>query len=246
MAPELRHLTIFISPFGRYYFCRALYGISSMPEIYQTRISLLLQGIKGFVCLTGDILVIGRDQQEHDSRLHVVLCRLQKSNVKLNDKLELSVSELKYVGHLVSAAGTKPDTQKIAAIIVMAPPTSVAEVRCFLGMVNQFAKFSSRLPKLSAPIRELLRKHRTWSWACPQEAAFQKIKEDICSTPTLALYNLVSLIWFVLILLLLAYAAPFFRKQSDESWHPVTFASRSMTDVERQYAQIEKEALTIT
>ena len=55
----------------------------------------------------------------------------------------------------MSAAGIKPDTQKLAAIIDMVPPTNVTEVRCFLGMVNQLAKFSPRLPKLSTTIREL-------------------------------------------------------------------------------------------
>ena len=107
-----------------------------MPEIYQKRISVLLQGIDSVVCLVYDILVIGRDQQEYDSRLHAVLRRLQEANVTLNDKLEITVPELKYVGHLVSAAGIKPDAQKIAAIIDMAPPINIAEVRCFLGTMN--------------------------------------------------------------------------------------------------------------
>ena len=102
--------------------------------------------------------------------------------------------ELKYVGHLVSAAGIKSNTQKIAAIIDMAPPTNVAEVRCFLVMVNQLAKFSPRLPELSAPVRELPRKDRTWLWTEPQETAFKEIKEAICSAPTLALYDPVSLL----------------------------------------------------
>ena len=110
----------------------------------------MLQGIDSVVCLIGDILDVGRNKQEHDSRLHAVLRRLQEANVILNNKI--SVPELKYVGHLVSAAGIKPDTQKIAAIIDMVPPSNVAEVRNFLGMVNHLAKFSPRLPELSAPI----------------------------------------------------------------------------------------------
>ena len=167
LTSESRHPTTFITPFGRYCFCRAPYDINFMPEIYQKRMSVLLQGIEGVVCLIEDILVIGRDQQEHDSRLYAVLRHLQEVNVTLNDKLEISVPELKYVDHLVIAAGIKSDTQKVAAIIDMAPPTNVAEVKCFLGMVNQLAKFSPRLPELSAPIRELLRKDRTWSWVRP-------------------------------------------------------------------------------
>ena len=52
-----------------------------MLEIYQKRMSVLLQGIEGVVCLIDDILVIDRDQQEHNSRLHAVLRRLQEANV---------------------------------------------------------------------------------------------------------------------------------------------------------------------
>ena len=120
----------------------------------------MLQGIEGVVCLIvkDDILIIGRDQQEHDSRLNAVLRRLQEANATLNDQLEFSVPELKCVGHLVSAADIKLDTQKIAAIIDMI-------------MVNQLAKFSPRLPLLSLPIRGLLLKDRTCSWVGPQEIA---------------------------------------------------------------------------
>ena len=71
----------------------------------------LRQGIEDVVCLIDDILVICRDQQEHDSRLHAVLRRLQEANVTLNDKLEISEPGIKYIGYLMSAAGIKPGTQ---------------------------------------------------------------------------------------------------------------------------------------
>ena len=74
--------------------------------------SVLLHCTDGVVCLINDILVISRDQQEHYNHLHAVLRRLQEANVTLKNKLEISVLELKYVGHLVSAAGIKSDKQK--------------------------------------------------------------------------------------------------------------------------------------
>ena len=94
--------------------------------------SVLLQCIDGIVRLIDDILVIDYDQQEYDSRLPAVLRYLQEANVKLNDKLEISVPELKYIGHLMRAAGIKPNTQKIATIIDMVPPTKVTKVRRLL------------------------------------------------------------------------------------------------------------------
>ena len=107
---------------------------------------VLLQCIDGVVCLIDDILVIGRDQQERNSRLRMVLRRLREASVTLNDKLDISIPELKYVGHLASDVGIQPNTQKIVAIIDMALLTNVAEVMRFLGMVNKLAMFSSRLP----------------------------------------------------------------------------------------------------
>ena len=71
----------------------------------------------------------------------------------------------------------------------MKPPTNMTEVRCFLGMVNQLAKFSPALADLLAPIRELLCSDHDWARSSAQNEAFCKIKEVICSAPTLALYD---------------------------------------------------------
>ena len=61
-----------------------------------------------------DILKVGRDQQEHDSHLHAVLRRLMDTNVTLNNKLEVSVPELKYAGYVVGSDGVKIDPQKLS------------------------------------------------------------------------------------------------------------------------------------
>ena len=246
LAPESRHLTTFITPFGQSCLCRTPYGINSTPQLYQEKMSVLLQGIDGVVCLIDDILVISCDQQEYDSRLHAVLRFLKEANVTLNDKLKISVPELNYVGHLVSAARIKPDKQKIAAIIDMAPLTNVAEVKYFLRMVNQLVKLSPSLLELLTHIRELLRKDRTQSWVGPQETSFKRIKEAICSAPTLVLYDPGEPSLISADASFFGLGGSLFQKQSDESWHSVTFALMSMTDVERRCTQINMEALAIT
>ena len=161
LSPESQLLTTFITPMGRFCFRRVPFGISSASEHYQKRISAILQGLEGVVCLIDDILVFGRDQTEHDDRLHAVLQRLLGAGVTLNDKCVLSVPELKFVGNIVGKNGVRADPDKISAVINMLPPTNVSEVRCFLGMINQLAKFSPQLAELSASLRELLRKDRT-------------------------------------------------------------------------------------
>ncbi len=247
LTAESQLLTTFITPFGRYCFKRVPYGISSAPEHFQKRMSSILQGIDGVVCLIDDILVVGRDQQEHDSRLHAILRRLRDANVTLNTpKCEVSVSQVKFVGHIVSAEGIQPDPDKITAIVNMAAPTNISEVRCLLGMINQLAKFSPNLATLSAPIRELLRKNTEWSWSSVQDDAFSKIKKAICSAPTLALYDTNKPTLVCADSSSYGLGGALLQRQADDSWRPVTFVSRSLTDTEKRYAQIEKEALAIT
>lgn len=69
LAPDSRLLTTFITPFGRYAFNKLPFGISSAPELFQRRMNRILEGLDGVVCLIDDILVFGKDQDEHDKRL---------------------------------------------------------------------------------------------------------------------------------------------------------------------------------
>jgi hypothetical protein len=187
LAPESARLTTFTSPFGHFCYVRLSFGISSASEVFQKRMCRLLEGLDGTMCLIDDILIFGKDQAEHDQRLEAVLQRLRDAHVTLNDKCEFSKQELKYVGHIISADGIRPDPEKI--IIKMREPRDVTEVRCFLGMINQLAKFSSTLAELSAPLRELLHKDTLWTWDKPQQQAYDNLKKALTSAPILALYD---------------------------------------------------------
>ena len=112
-----------------------------------------------------DICVFGSSQEQHDSRLRAVLSRLSKVGVTLNpDKCIFSVKSMTYLGHLVSEHGISPDPEKTSAIVGFPTPTSVTEVRRFLGMVNQLAKFIPNISEISATLRLLLGKSNAWCW----------------------------------------------------------------------------------
>lgn len=84
LNPESAKVTTFITPFGRYMFKRLPFGISSAPEYFQKRMDKELSGIEGVKCHMGDILIIRRDQAEHDKRLKQVLDRLVERKLTLN------------------------------------------------------------------------------------------------------------------------------------------------------------------
>ena len=79
LAAESSKLTTFITPFGRFRFNRLPFGITSAPEYYQKKMSSILAGTPGVVCMIDDILVYGRNQEEHDKRLEAVLERIQEA-----------------------------------------------------------------------------------------------------------------------------------------------------------------------
>ena len=126
-------------------------------------------------------------------------------------------------------------------------PTSqnLSDLRRFMGMINKFGKFSSKLAELTEPLRQLLSKKNSWSWGHPQDHAFAKVKLELMKPTVLASFHVnadlkvsADASCFGLGTILL--------QSTTSCWQPVAFASRVMTDTECRYAQGEKEALALT
>ena len=101
------------------------------------------------------------------------------------------------------------------------------------------------LADFTQPLRQLLSRKATWVWGPPQEQALAKVKEELMKPTILALYNPLSPTKIC------SDASSFglgavFMQQKESQWHPVAYASRSMSETEQKYAQIEKEALAAT
>ena len=241
-----RHLTTFITPMGRYCFNKLPFGISSAPEHFQRRMSELLTGLQGVLCHMDDILVFGRDDTEHNQRLEAVLKRVEEAGATFNlSKCEFNRNTLTFLGNVIDANGIRADPSKTEAIREMQPPTLLPAVRRFLGMANQLGKFTPNLAELTKPLQDLLGKSRAWTWGPAQSTAFKQVQEELTKPTVLALYDPraptkvsadASSHGLGAVLL----------QQIDGSWRPVSFASRSMSETEQRYAQIEKEALATT
>ena len=247
LSKESAILTTFISPFGRFCFKRLPFGITSAPEHFQRRMSSLLSGIDGVVCLMDDILIHGTTQEEHDERLARVLTRLQDAGLTLNrEKCAFSQDRVSFLGHLIDREGIRPDPGKVAAIRGVQTPSCISDIRRFLGMVNQMIKFAPNLAEVTKPLRDLLRKKNQWNWGPIQEKAFNDVKDALCSTPVLALFDPSKETLVSADASSFGLGAVLKQKQLCGSWRPVAYISRAMNDTEQRYAQIEKEALALT
>ncbi|UYV83879.1 K02A2.6-like [Cordylochernes scorpioides] len=240
LSSESSALTTFITPFGRFRFKRLPFGISSAPEIFQKRMGQILEGLEGTLCHMDDILVYGSCQEEHDKRLETLLTRLFKSGLTLNkDKCKFVVTTIKFLGHQIDPNGIQVDPKRKRAILEFPKPRSVKELKHFLGMVNFSARFVPNLAEISHPLNKLLSKKEEWIWEDDQDRAFDQIKKRVAlydpSLPITVLadassFGLGAVIW----------------QTKDGLRQVIAYASRTLSETEKRYAQIEKEALAIT
>ena len=163
LSPESAKLTTFITPYGHYCFHCLPFGISSAPEHFQRRMSDILTGLPGVVCMIDDILIHGKMREEHSTHLRDVLDRLQDAGMTLNkEKCQFAQTSLKFLGHIIDSERIRPDPNKVQAILDIQTPANVGDVRRYLGMVNHLSKFAPNLAEVTQPMRELLVKENTW------------------------------------------------------------------------------------
>ena len=150
----------------------------------------ILEGQEGALCLIDDVIIYGRTQEEHNESLHATLKRIETAGVTLNkEKCKFNCTNLRFLGHVVSADGVSPDPSKVDAILNMPPPTTITELRRFMGMLNQLRKFTPQITEPSLPLREILTKNRIWTWGPSQAKAFQSIKEVLTQPHVLTWYD---------------------------------------------------------
>ena len=233
-------------PYGRFCFNKLPFGITSAPEHFQRRMNEIFNNLPGVVCHVDDILVSGKDKKEHDSRLHVVLKKLEAAGVTLNrNKCQFACTRIVFLGHVIDANGISPDPSKTQSIEKMKSPTNITELRRFMGMINQLNKFSPSIAHLSQPLRELLKAKAAWLWTPQHDEAVRKVKDEICSHRVLAHYDVNAKTKISADASAYGLGAVLLQSQDGATWRPVAFASRSLNETERRYAQIEKEALAL-
>ena len=132
------------------------------------------------------MLIWADSKEEHDRHVHEVLSKVWASSLRLNKpKCVCGITDVKFLGHIISEHGIKPDPDKVSGILDIPLPTNKTELQRFLGMVNYLGKFLPNLSDVSAPVRKLLEKDVEWCFDAPQIKAVQELKEVVTNKPVL-------------------------------------------------------------
>lgn len=231
---------------GLYEYTRLPFGVASAPAVFQKTMDGILQGIPNTICYLDDILVTGRNEVEHLSNLERVLSRLKERGMRLRrDKCRFMQERVDYLGHTLDAQGIHTSTQKVKAILEAPTPGNVHQLRSFLGLLNYYGKFLPNLATLLHPLHALLKSGQPWVWSHHCEMAFQKAKKTLADAPVLAHYDPQLPIVLAGDASSYGLGAVISHKMPDGSERPVAYASRTLTESEKNYSQIEREALSL-
>lgn len=244
LCKESRDLTTFLAESGMYRFTRLMFGVNCAPEIFQREMCRLLEGISNVIVYIDDILIFAATLEKLRSITGHVLRILRTHNLTLNvEKCEFDKNSMMFLGHRLDQTGFHVDEAKVKAIRRFRPPTSVSELKSFLGMASFLSPYIKDFANITSTLWSVTTA-KNWYWGAEQLAAFETIKDRItrCTT-TLGYFADSDKTILYTDASPNALGAVLVQENSSRLPRVIAFASKALTDTEKRYAQNQREAL---
>ena len=182
--------TAFRTRYGHYEFLVMSFGLTNAPAAFMDLMNRVFRPYldRFFIVFIDDILVYSRGELEHERHLGLVLQTLRQYQLYAKfSKCGFWLSRVGFLGHVVSTDGIYVDPQKVGAVENWEQPTTVTEVRSFLGLARYYRRFIEGFSKIAGPLHCLTRKGVKFEWTDRCEESFQTLKEKLMSAPVLTL-----------------------------------------------------------
>ncbi|KAL5479671.1 hypothetical protein EMCRGX_G023227 [Ephydatia muelleri] len=220
-------------------------GPESQKRLALKIMDQLTSDLNGVATFIDDILVSGMTASEHLQNLRALLQRLQERGLHCRlEKCSFAQPSIEYLGYTLSSHGIAKGP-KVNAVRMMPPPTDSAGLRSFLGSVQLYSKFLPDLATVTEPLHNLTRKNVPWIWGAEEQSAFQKLKELLSMDMVLAHFDPTLPIGISCDASEVGLGVVLFHRYQDGSERPIANASKTLTETQRHYSQIQKEALAI-
>ena len=215
---------------------------------------IVLEGLPFAIAYIDNVLIYSETLEDHLSHVQQVFDRLRKHKLKLKlKKCQFLRNETNYLGFKITTDGIKPETEKVETIRSLPPPISVKEIRSFIGMISYYRRFIPNMSTIAKPLIELTRKYSKFKWTDECQEAFDYLKESLTVIPSLAYPDL---------------SKPYilYTDSSDDSIgacltqpcndeeetltglkneRPIYFLSHKLSNTQKRWSTIEKEAYAI-
>ncbi|GJS52516.1 hypothetical protein Tco_0625878 [Tanacetum coccineum] len=182
--------TAFRTRYGHYEFQVMPFGLTNAPAVFMDLMNRVCKPYldKFVIVFIDDILIYSKNKQEHAEHLKLILELLKKEQLYAKfSKCEFWIPKVQFLGHVIDSQGIHVDPAKIESVKDWASPKSATEIRQFLGLAGYYRRFIEGFSKIAKPMTKLTQKKIKFDWSDKAEAAFQLIKQKLCSAPILAL-----------------------------------------------------------
>ncbi|GKA92059.1 putative reverse transcriptase domain-containing protein [Tanacetum coccineum] len=159
----------FRTQYSHYEFQVMPFGLTNAPAVLMGLMNRVCKPYldKFVIVFIDDILIYSKNKKEHEEHL--------------------KIPKVQFLGHVIDSQGIHVDPTKIESINDWTSPKTSTEIRQFLGLVGYFRRFTKGFSKVAKPMTKLMQKKVTFEWGDKQEAAFQTLKNKLCSAPILDL-----------------------------------------------------------
>ena len=180
--------TAFRSRYGHYEFIVMSFGLTNAPAVFMDLMNRVFREfLDTFVIVfIDDILIYSKTEAEHEEHLRMVLQTLRDNKLYAKfSKCEFWLKQVSFLGHVVSKAGVSVDPAKIEAVTGWTRPSTVSEVRSFLGLAGYYRRFVENFSRIATPLTQLTRKGAPFVWSKACEDSFQNLKQKLVTAPVL-------------------------------------------------------------
>ena len=237
--------TAFSVPEGHFEFNVIPFGLTNAPATFQRLMECVLAGLVGEQCLIylDDIIVFSSTFKEHLVRLSGVFQALNDAGLQLKpSKCHFALREVRYLGHVVSQAGIKPDDDKVKAISTYPIPRTTKELKQFLGLTNYYRRFIKDYAHIAEPLHKVQGKSKSLQWNPSCQLAFDTLKHKLTTPPILAYPDFLSPFLVYSDASSTAIGGVLGQIQQNKEV-VISYGSRQLTKAERNYSAVEREVL---
>jgi RNase H-like domain found in reverse transcriptase/Reverse transcriptase (RNA-dependent DNA polymerase)/Integrase zinc binding domain/Integrase core domain len=241
-----RELTTFQTERGMRRFTRLMFGVNCAPEIFQRMMESKLCGIEGVIVFIDDVLIFAGDLHTLGERTGAVIQALRLNNLTINEeKSEHARTKITFLGHELSSDGFAIDNDKVKAVREFKRPTNPTDLRSFLGLVSYLSDYVPRFADLVAPMWNVVKK-TPFEWTEAAANSFENSKATIAATTESLSFFSES--WSTI---LYTDASPYalgavlVQENQGEKPRTICFVSKALTETEKNYPQVQREALAI-
>ena len=182
--------TAFRTRYGHYEFVVMPFGLTNAPAVFMDIMNRVFSPYldKFVVVFVDDILIYSKSKGEHENHLRIVLQTLRDNKLYAKfEKCDFWKEEVKFLGHVVSKDGVSVDPSKVEAVMNWKQPTTVTEIRSFLGLAGYYRRFIRDFSSIASSLTKLTRKDVPFMWTADCEKAFNELKTSLTTAPVLTI-----------------------------------------------------------